>query len=488
MKAQASLRGDVAIVTLDNPPVNSLSQDLRETLLACLQAAEAQTGVSAVVLVGARRMFCGGADIRALDTPAYWAHPRTVDLAAFIDGMSKPVVAAVEGLAMGGGLELAMGCHWRVVEPGARLALPEVRLGLLPGGGGTFRLPRLIGVEAATAMMLSGDAVTGRRSAEIGLADIVAEGPDVLHDALAFARSLRSRDDRLRRARDLPVQMQDAGRWFAEQRDRQASREVQGPAARTILDCIESGVTQSVEEATRVAAEGTRMLSTSKEFRALRHLFFAERQAGRVAEVAPPAKQRIRAVALLGTALDGWRTLLDAAGIDLASASPDLVLLSSPDEATRAAWREAQAGWPRAVPVASVGDHEAWQRWRTILPDRTLLGLCLTGERLVQFAHEPGVEAALRDAVASLVRRVGKVCVPCLPTPGFIVSRLSAAAVAHGGAETPEGRRAMAREGQALLAQGIALRADDIDVALVTGGGFPSILGGPLYHASHHAN
>ena len=487
LTARASLDGDIVIVTLDNPPVNSLNQILRESLLEELKAAESNPGVAAVVLVGARGIFCGGADIRALDTPAYWAYPRTVDLAAFMDGMSKPVVAALGGLAMGGGLELAMGCHWRVVEPDARLALPEVRLGLLPGGGGTFRLPRLIGVEAATGMMLSGESVAGHQAAEMGLVDLVASGGDVLPGAVAFARGLRSRGDRLRRATDLPVEFGDAPEWFAEQRARQLPRDVQGPAAETILNCIEAGVTQSVEEATRIAAEGTRMLSSSREFRALRHLFFAERQAGRVAEVTPQDRRRIQTVTLVGPGLDDWRSLLIKAGVAWSDDNPDLVLVSTLDEATLATCRALAPGSPRAIPVASTGDHEQWLGLRAALSGHPLLGLCLTGERLVQLVHEPDVQATLLDAAAALVRRLGKVCVACRPTPGFIVERLSAAAARGGGASTVDGRRAMASEARELLAQGVAARTADIDVAMVAGGGFPGILGGPLFHEDHAA-
>ena len=341
--------------------------------------------------------------------------------------------------------------------------------------------------SSSVPLLAAGESVAGHQAAEMGLVDLVASGGDVLPGAVAFARGLRSRGDRLRRATDLPVEFGDAPEWFAEQRARQLPRDVQGPAAETILNCIEAGVTQSVEEATRIAAEGTRMLSSSREFRALRHLFFAERQAGRVAEVTPQDRRRIQTVTLVGPGLDDWRSLLIKAGVAWSDDNPDLVLVSTLDEATLATCRALAPGSPRAIPVASTGDHEQWLGLRAALSGHPLLGLCLTGERLVQLVHEPDVQATLLDAAAALVRRLGKVCVACRPTPGFIVERLSAAAARGGGASTVDGRRAMASEARELLAQGVAARTADIDVAMVAGGGFPGILGGPLFHEDHAA-
>jgi 3-hydroxyacyl-CoA dehydrogenase len=165
----------VSIIAIEHPPVNALAQPVRAALLAALEHAEGDASVVALVIMGSARTFVAGAEIRDLDDPPL--EPVLVDVLARIEACRKPVVAAISGFALGGGLELAMACHVRIASPDARLGLPEVKLGLLPGAGGTQRLPRLIGAEAALEMMLGGEPVTAERAVEIGLVDrlVVAE-------------------------------------------------------------------------------------------------------------------------------------------------------------------------------------------------------------------------------------------------------------------------------------------------------------------------
>src|SRR5919204_4566502 len=154
--AEYAIQGAVAVITLNNPPVNGLGHEVRRGILAGLDRAEADSAVRAVVLVGSGKGFSGGADIREFNTPKAVAEPTLVTLLQAIEASSKPVIAAIHGMAMGGGLELALACHFRVAMAGAQIALPEVKLGLLPGAGGTQRLPRAVGVEAALNMIVSG--------------------------------------------------------------------------------------------------------------------------------------------------------------------------------------------------------------------------------------------------------------------------------------------------------------------------------------------
>ena len=154
------LHGGIAVITLDNPPVNGLGHDLRTGIVAGIDGAQADPGVAAIILIGAGKAFSGGADIREFNTPKAMAEPTLRTVIRIVEDSTTPVIAAIGGVCMGGGLELALGCHFRVAAPDAQLALPEVKLGLLPGAGGTQRLPRVIGVEAALNMIVSGTFVS----------------------------------------------------------------------------------------------------------------------------------------------------------------------------------------------------------------------------------------------------------------------------------------------------------------------------------------
>ena len=157
MSASYEVRGGIAVITLNNPPVNGLGYETRKAVAEAVEKAEDDAAVKAIVITGAGKAFSGGADIKEFGSPKALAEPNLLSLIARVEGASKPVVAAIHTVCMGGGLELALGCHYRVASPGAQIALPEVKLGILPGAGGTQRLPRAIGVEAALNMIVSGE-------------------------------------------------------------------------------------------------------------------------------------------------------------------------------------------------------------------------------------------------------------------------------------------------------------------------------------------
>src|ERR1700692_1016251 len=197
-------RDGIALIKLDNPPVNSLGHELREALVEGLERANADPGIKALVLIGSGAGFSGGADIREFGTPKAVAHPNLRTVISEIEGSIKPVIAAIGGVCMGGGLELALGCHYRVGAPGARIALPEVKLGLLPGAGGTQRLPRVLGVEPALNMIVSGATVPSEKLRGTPLFD--AFGDDLLGVALTFARRVVAEGLGLRRGRALKIE------------------------------------------------------------------------------------------------------------------------------------------------------------------------------------------------------------------------------------------------------------------------------------------
>src|SRR2546421_10808623 len=177
--------GNVAIITVDNPPVNALRQGVRQGLSECFTQARDDASVEAIVLTGAGRTFVEGAAITEFGKPSQ--PPGLMEVITTLDDIKKPTIAAVHGTPLGGGLELTMGCHFRVAAAGTRLGLPEIKLGLIPGAGGTQRLPRLIGIEKALPMILSGDPIPAKAALENGLVDEIIEG-DLIAGAVAFAR------------------------------------------------------------------------------------------------------------------------------------------------------------------------------------------------------------------------------------------------------------------------------------------------------------
>ena len=275
-----SLSGDIAVVTIDNPPVNALGHAVRAGLAAALTAAEADAAVRAIVLKCAGRTFVAGADITEFGKPL--EPPGLDQVIAQIGGMSKPVVAAIHGTALGGGLELALGCHYRIAVTQAQFGLPEVKLGLLPGAGGTQRLPRVLGVLPALEIMVSGEFIGAERALAGGLIQRIV--PDLDEAALAFARDIRD-------ARPLPLVAADGGKLedaranpgaideFARSIARK-SRGFKAPAA--IVDCVKAALDRPFADGLAYERQRFMELMASPESAAQRYAFFAEREAGKV--------------------------------------------------------------------------------------------------------------------------------------------------------------------------------------------------------------
>ena len=196
--------GPVAVLTMDRPPVNSLGYDLRAGIADALDEANANPAVQIIVLTGTARAFSAGADVTEFGTPKGAKEPNLRVVIGMLENNPKPVVGAIAGQCLGGGLELAMGCHFRVAAADAQLGLPEVKIGLLPGAGGTQRLPRLIGLEAALNMIVSGAPVAAAKFAGTGLVDRIIDG-DLVAGAVAFAEEVLEKKLPARRARDLKV-------------------------------------------------------------------------------------------------------------------------------------------------------------------------------------------------------------------------------------------------------------------------------------------
>jgi 3-hydroxyacyl-CoA dehydrogenase len=270
--------GAIAVITLDNPPVNALSHALRAGLADALARAKADPAVEAVVLAGAGRCFTAGADISEFGKP--FQGPSLVDLEEALDAMGKPVVAALHGTTLGGGLELALACHFRVAAPEARAGLPEIKLGLLPGAGGTQRLPRLIGAEKTLKMIVSGDPVGARQALADGLVDRIVEG-DLVAGAVAFARQA------LAERRPLRVLRNEKPFGTAEKPGR-----IRGRAAEACVQAVKDALTLPFDEGLRREREAFRTLLASDESKAQRHVFFAEREAAKVPDMPDAVRPR----------------------------------------------------------------------------------------------------------------------------------------------------------------------------------------------------
>ncbi|MBU6379147.1 MAG: enoyl-CoA hydratase/isomerase family protein [Gammaproteobacteria bacterium] len=303
-----STRGRVAVIAFQSPPVNSLGHALRRDLLSALERAAADEAVDAAVLVGANATFSAGADIREFGGNEARRGPSLWTLNNFLDGMAKPVVAAIEGVALGGGLELAMSCHHRVALVSAKVGLPEVKLGLLPGAGGTQRLPRLIGVEGAINVMLSGEPMPAGLFAKSPLFDQVVE-TDLVGAAVAVAEAsvtAAKAGKPLPRARDLKVREPDlqALCQFARNTAKTAFKEYPAPLA--IIDAVQAGAEKSFDAGVAEEARLFRQLMDSPVSAALRHVFFAERAAVRIDDLPAGTKPReIRRVAVIGAGTMG---------------------------------------------------------------------------------------------------------------------------------------------------------------------------------------
>jgi 3-hydroxyacyl-CoA dehydrogenase len=312
--------GDVAVVRLDNPPINGLSLKVRRALVDAIDRANGDPAVKAIVLIGAGANFSGGADIREFNTPAAGAEPNLRSLISIVEESRKPVVAAIAGVCMGGGLELAMGCHYRVVAPGAQIALPEVKLGLLPGAGGTQRLPRLIGLEAALNMIVSGATVPSEALIGTALIDKVAPD-DLARSAVAFAAEMAAAGGALPRARERKVDYPNHEAYLQFVRNSVTAASGPFPAPLKCVDAVAASVTKDFEVALALERQTFAELLHTPQSHALIHAFLGERQAAKIADVPESTPIRpIRSVAVIGagTMGSGIATVFAEAGLPVA--------------------------------------------------------------------------------------------------------------------------------------------------------------------------
>ena len=314
-----SVHDGIGVLSLNSPPVNALSAAVREGLLGGMQAAAADESVRAVVLVCRGRTFIAGADITEFGGKA--KGPGLPELQAAIEDSTKPVVAAIHGTALGGGLEVALCCHYRVAVPSARCGLPEVNLGLLPGAGGTQRLPRIVGVERALAMMTSGEHVPAAACVELGLVDAMLPEGELEPAAIAFAQQVVAESRPLRRVRESDEKLEAARgkpEIFANFRAGIARKTRGFLAPEYNVRCVEAAVTMPFEEGLAVERELFTELLTGPQSLAQRHVFFAEREIWKIPDVPRDTSQiDVQSVGIVGAGTMGGGIAMNFANVGL---------------------------------------------------------------------------------------------------------------------------------------------------------------------------
>jgi 3-hydroxyacyl-CoA dehydrogenase len=335
--------GAVAVISIDHPPVNALSAGVRAGLLTALDAAATDESVRAIVLACAGPTFCAGADIREFDQPPQ--PPHLTDVIQRFADTAKPVIAALHGNALGGGCELAAGCHYRLAAPGTRIGLPEVNLGLLPGAGGTALLPRLIGFDAALAMMLDGKPRAVESAELAGFVDEIVPG-DLRSAAVAWAQRQAGTDAAPRRtaSRPLPEVVPEVFERYHE-----AARRRRGePAPEKIVAAVRRSIEMPFAEAVARARADFLALRDTPESKALRHAFFAEREAGKLpAGVRAAAPRALRAAAVIGAG-----TMGQGIAIALLDAGFDVTLIETAANALARAQQRVAAHYESATAKA----------------------------------------------------------------------------------------------------------------------------------------
>ena len=293
----------VAVLTIDNEPVNSISAAVRTGLASGIERAVSDPDVSAIVLMGARDVFCGGAEVREFNTPRQRQSPTLPELNKLQDECPKPMVAAIAGFAFGGGLEVAMACHWRIALRGAKLGLPEVKLGLMPGSGGTQRLPRLVPMDVAAEMMTTGKPLDADAAWTHGLVSELVDD-DLFGRAIALAKGMAKAPNGLRKVSALPVRSAADTTDLLEVTKRKFSGPRGSRGALEVLACCEAAMRLPFDEGLAFEREHFLQLLAGSEFKALSHAFFAERESRKVPGLAT-ATRPLNASAVVGAGTMG---------------------------------------------------------------------------------------------------------------------------------------------------------------------------------------
>jgi 3-hydroxyacyl-CoA dehydrogenase len=363
-----SVRDGIAVITMNNPPVNSMSAANRVYVGGALKQADADPAVKAMVLIGSEKAFSGGAEIREFNTDKSRVSPVLPELNDIQDNLKKPLVAAIGGFALGGGLELALGCHYRVAMPKAQLGLPEVKLGLLPGSGGTQRLPRVVPMAEAVRMMTTGTPVSGDKAKQMGLVDDIVQG-DLLEGAVAFAKKLVAEGKGPKRIRDLPAKIDGDVKAFFDAARAEVTKASRGyPAPLEIVACAEAAATKPFDEGRKFERERFMVLVEGNESKAMRHMFFAERQTAKIPDVPEDTPMR----AIKSASVIGAGTMGGGIAMNFANAGIPVTIMDMTQEAVDKGVAKIKANYASTVSKGRLKQEEMDKRMSLIKPVTTL--------------------------------------------------------------------------------------------------------------------
>ncbi|MDH3715430.1 MAG: 3-hydroxyacyl-CoA dehydrogenase NAD-binding domain-containing protein [Gammaproteobacteria bacterium] len=359
----------VAVIVIDYPPVNAMGVGVPRGIVEYIEQANADAATGAIVLVGGGRGVIAGADIRRQGKPWPDAEPDLRDAIATCEASQKPIIACLRGATLGGGLELVMACNYRLATEAAQIGQPEVKLGIPPGAGGTQRLPRLAGVEAALEMILSGDPVDAKRAAELNVVDAIAP-QDAIAFAVKFAAEKARATDRHPRARDGAAELADP-QLFDKARARVARRARGQRAPLACIECVEAAVSLPFDDGIAFERRLFDECVTSPEAAAMRHLFFAERAARKL----PGVNKDTALHPISSAAVIGAGTMGGGIAMCFADAGMPVTLVDKDDAVLTAGLQRVQSNYQRSVKSGRLSDADVKQRLQRIVPATDLQAL-----------------------------------------------------------------------------------------------------------------
>jgi 3-hydroxyacyl-CoA dehydrogenase len=363
MAVDYTTRDGVAVITLNNPPVNGLGLSTRLGIVDGIEKASKDASVSAIVIIGAGKAFSGGADITEFNTPKAMQEPTLHTVIDVVERSAKPVVAAIHSVAMGGGLELALGAHYRVASAGAQIALPEVKLGILPGAGGTQRLPRVVGLETALNMIVSGTPVLSEKLAGTALFDKMAEG-DLLAEAIAFAKQVGAKSGPHPLVRNRKIEHANAEGFIQFVRNGVTPMAKNFPAPLKCIDSVAAGVKLGFDKGLAFERECFLALVQTPESRALRHAFFGERAASKIPDV--PSDMPTRKIERVGVI--GAGTMGGGIAMNFVNAGLPVTLLETKQDALDRGLATIRKNYESAVKKGRLTQEKLEERLALITP------------------------------------------------------------------------------------------------------------------------
>jgi 3-hydroxyacyl-CoA dehydrogenase len=362
MAVTTTSRDGIAVITFDNPPVNGMGLAVRRGMLDALAAANADDAISGIVITGGGKVFSGGADIKEFNTPRAEQAPNLHDVIAKVEASAKPVCIAINGTALGGGLELSLGANYRVANAKAEVGLPEVKIGILPGAGGTQRLPRVVGLETALNMIVSGASVPAGKLAATALFDAVVDG-DPVDAAIELLKEKIAAGGPHPRVRDRKVEHDDAEALLAWARMGVAAASANYPAPLRCVDAVAASL-KPFDAGMAVEREGFTVLLNSPESKALRHAFFGERAASKIDDIgANVVPREIRTVGIIGAG-----TMGGGISMNFLNAGMPVTLVETSQEALDRGLATIRRNYEASAKKGKLTDEQVEQRMALVTP------------------------------------------------------------------------------------------------------------------------